>query len=484
MELHFIADGGCGHLSESDRKAIRSHVMKGKNLGRWRSLGSRPRQKQLKQLEEHRNVVSRVARTPSRSAPEFANSPTQPVPLLPAPRQVGSAVSTMSLADSVEPKIFEIVLRFSSIAKQILFSIEPCIFFERRVEHWVAPLAIDAAYLHANISHSLYYHDVVLSLATSRESRRTWYYHHTKALGLIRDRINSDKGDSRLSSRTISVILILASQAFITGDLETARKHLNGISIIVNLRGGFSIFEREGNEKLATEILRCDLGLAVHSGTKSLLFPKLADEWPYPSLSVFLDHNSRNLNVGLQLAQMTDMFYHDGLTSIWNTMSDFCSVINCAAISEQRITMKLFLNSMASIMYRLIDMQIEPSSISEVIRLGLLCSCCSVFLQWQHLGISYTHLSFSVKRLFLELNGKDIFVSQEFAFWLFIIASISVLSDSDADWLHPLLRQVAGTLELQTWDQARKLLSTIMWIDSVHGNAGKRVFEAAILHVC
>ena len=118
----------------------------------------------------------------------------------------------------------------------------------------MAPLATDAAYLHANISGSLYYQHVILSPVTSHTNRRPWYYHHTKAVSLLRDRINSKNATLQLSNNTITIILILASQAFISGDLKTATRHLQGIHTIISLRGSFSIFK--GNEKLAAEILR------------------------------------------------------------------------------------------------------------------------------------------------------------------------------------------------------------------------------------
>ena len=110
-ELHFITDTGRGHRSDSDRKVIRSHVMKGKNLGRWRQLGSKPSQMQLKQLEEHHktsNPDSCVSQASSISGLDLTESPTRPGYV---PRQFGSVASTMSLADSVEPSIFDIVLR-------------------------------------------------------------------------------------------------------------------------------------------------------------------------------------------------------------------------------------------------------------------------------------------------------------------------------------------------------------------------------------
>lgn len=221
----------------------------------------------------------------------------------------------------------------------------------------------------------------------------------------------------------------------------------------------------------------------MHSGSKSLLFPTSLDNaWPYPSLSAFLDKSTRILDSSIQLAQLTGIPQDDRLTSIWSTMYEFCSVINLAAVSQRRITMEVFLNSMASTMYRLIHMRFAPCSVSEAIRLGLLCFCSSVFLQWQQLGMTYPHLASSVRDSFLKLSERELPISGQLSFWILIVASVSVLTTSDEDWLQPLLRQAAGTIGIQSWDQARKVLSPIMWIDSVHDKAGKMMFDAALLH--
>ncbi|KAI0435572.1 hypothetical protein F4803DRAFT_545112 [Xylaria telfairii] len=108
---------------------------------------------------------------------------------------------------------------------------------------------------------------------------------------------------------------------------------------------------------------------------------------------------------------------------------------------------------MALIMFRLIDMQFEASSVSEVIRLGLLCFCCSVFLQWRPLGISYSHLISSGKMTFTRLNGivpATPPMSYKLTLWLLMADPVLILHDSDKGWLQLLLLQAASSLELQS----------------------------------
>jgi hypothetical protein len=125
--------------------------------------------------------------------------------------------------------------------------------FEKRAENWIAPLALDPAYLHAKIFTSLYYFDVILPRRSSHENQLTLHHHH-KALSLLRERLLYCNDDARLSNNTVSVVLGLAGHAFWTGDLRSATNHMEGMRKIANLRGGLSTFR--DNEKLLAEILR------------------------------------------------------------------------------------------------------------------------------------------------------------------------------------------------------------------------------------
>jgi hypothetical protein len=296
--MHFMVKTGADKFNPEDRKIIRSHVMKGKNLGKIRP----PRRRRDLDLDDLRQNVLSSSPSPSdpdtssptrtkgrdgSSSPRASSSTTPlsecyPVIISPAsiPRKFGSVASAICFADSVKPATVDVVLQceflptqfhalhlpvvtktqltpnthpVSSIAKQLLFPLETCIFFERRAENWIAPLAIDPAYLHAKIFTSLYYFDMVLPRRSSHVSQRTWHHHH-KALSLLRERLLYGNDDARLSNNTVSVVLSLAGYAFWTGDVRSARNHMEGMRKIASLRGGMSTFR--DNEKLLAEILR------------------------------------------------------------------------------------------------------------------------------------------------------------------------------------------------------------------------------------
>ncbi|KAI0435516.1 hypothetical protein F4803DRAFT_328886 [Xylaria telfairii] len=497
-ELRFMVKTSLDGFNPEDRKLIRSHVMKGKNVGKMGVLGSR---QHLKFADARRNAASLF----SGSGVTNSDGDNESMPLsrisassLPhaeygagiqalesIPPRVGSVASTMYLADSVKPATVEVVLQFSSIAKALLFPMESCIFFDRRAQNWIAPLAIDPAFLHVNIFTSLYYYDAVLPRRPFRESQRVRHHYH-KAISLLRERLVCDDNEKRLSNTTISIVLSLAGQAFCAGDLKSAVNHIQGIRKIINLRGGLSSIT--ANEKLITEILRCDLGIAVYSGSCPILFRNTAllhAYRMYPKLDVFLDKKTCDRSSKSHQFLTSLMFTHDiqisgQLVAAWNAMSDFCSVINLAANSEQRIDVGTFLHSMSSIMYNLLDMRFESSSPDETIRLGLLSFSCSVFLPWSRLGMPYPHLNSILRTGFANIGSSISSFPPKLVVWLLMASAVAVFDESDSAWSHDLLLGAASIYGINNWHHMQEMLNSLMWIGIVHDKLGKRVFDVTI----
>jgi len=139
----------------------------------------------------------------------------------------------------------------SSIAKQVLFPLESCIFFDRRAEVWIAPLALDPAYLHTMIFTADFYFD---NLQHSSLPKQNLLPHYVKALKILRERFASDDERVKVSNSTMAAVMALAGHAHLTGNHAAARNHLEGLRKIVSLRGGERSFG--DSAKLLVEILR------------------------------------------------------------------------------------------------------------------------------------------------------------------------------------------------------------------------------------
>ena len=132
-ELHFMVKTGVEKFNPEDRKLIRSHVMKGKNLGKIRP--SRRGRQDVLSSSSSCSDTSSPDRTRGRdgsslsrpsssstthptpdsesSLPPTSSSSTHPTPRSPAtiPRQFGSVASAVCFADSVQPATVDVVLQ-------------------------------------------------------------------------------------------------------------------------------------------------------------------------------------------------------------------------------------------------------------------------------------------------------------------------------------------------------------------------------------
>jgi hypothetical protein len=168
----------------------------------------------------------------------------------------------------------------------------------------------------------------------------------------------------------------------------------------------------------------------------------------------------------------------DALAQAWRVMSDFCTVINFAVNSQLRISTETFLDTMTSVVYRLLDMHFEIGSRDEAIRLGLLAFLCGVFLQWKHLGMSYAHFTSMLRNCLIRMASECI--SSELMVWLLMVGAVSVLDESDDGWLKPLLRVNIGLCAIEGWSEMQRLLKDFMWIGLVYDTPGMRVFNSII----
>jgi len=156
-------------------------------------------------------------------------------------------------------------------------------------------------------------------------------------------------------------------------------------------------------------------------------------------------------------------------------------VINFAVDSEQRISTETFLDTMASVIYRLLAMRFEAGSSDEAIRLGLLAFSSSVFLQWKRLGMPYSHLTSRFRSCLASLTRSQI--SSQLLLWLLMVGAISVFDAADDGWLKPLVLANIGLCEIDSWSKMHDLLKSFMWIGLVHDKPGRQVFDSIITYM-
>lgn len=168
------------------------------------------------------------------------------------------------------------------------------------------------------------------------------------------------------------------------------------------------------------------------------------------------------------------------LTRAWTVMYEFCAVINFAAESGQRISTETFLETMSSVVYRLLGMKFDTDPSNEAVRLGLLAFLSGIFLQWKGLGMSYPHFTSMFRGCLNGLASPQNIMSPHFLVWLLMIGVVSVFDTADDVWLHPFLRLNIRLCGIYEWSEMQKLLGSFMWIGLVYDKPGKVVFESTI----
>lgn len=138
------------------------------------------------------------------------------------------------------------------------------------------------------------------------------------------------------------------------------------------------------------------------------------------------------------------------------------------------------METMTSVMYRLLDIKFETGSIAEALRLGLLAFSSHIFLQWQDIRRPYIQFSAAYKDCLVSLKSLD-GVSSHIVLWLLMVGGVSVFGASDDEWLKPWLRANSQLCKVRSWPAMRGVMESFIWIGALHDKPGKDLFESALL---
>ncbi|EXJ66962.1 uncharacterized protein A1O5_09608 [Cladophialophora psammophila CBS 110553] len=463
----FIFTDGSGKAEPAMRKLIRKYVMLGKNRGKTRNLNTN-------------KMKNPYYSEKSNGYHDGPSSLLIKMRYSMIPNKVGSELSFTQFAAAVEPPLLHDLLKFSFMAKRIMYPLERYIVFHRKTNvdtSWFELLTFDAAYLHAAVFASQAYISLI-STGENPAAARQAIVHHSAALRLLRERLSISNRESKVSDSTVLVVLYLALHAHFMIDYNTAKHHMEGLRNIVDMRGG--LFSFSYNTKLIIELLKCDLGIALNNGTKPTFFNDRPSEplMPYilPTLAAEEpDHaTTRRYWKPVQLGISID------LVQAWTFLKRFCSTINSAAEHKRQLPKETLLKAMAALMYRLIWMNsFDPTSLDEAVRLSLLAFSSNIFLDWQNVKPSHAYLRHTYQNCLLNLSLPSA-LSPQFLLWMLMIGSLSTFNPADAAWLMPWMRVTIELCEAHTWSQLHRQLKAFPWIDVLHDKPARAMFDAAL----
>lgn len=167
------------------------------------------------------------------------------------------------------------------------------------------------------------------------------------------------------------------------------------------------------------------------------------------------------------------------LIQAWDMTMTFCSLIHYARKCNRKIPQQTLLNTMASVMYRLLHMRLPCHTVDDAVCITLLAFCSHVFLQWSKLKTPQRYLTNIYRDCLLSLTISDQ-VAPQTVFWLLMIGSVSVLPKEDDSWLLPWLHDTARTCGFETWEEAQSVLMNYPWVDFIHDDLGADAFNSVL----
>ncbi|KAF7560335.1 hypothetical protein G7046_g3813 [Stylonectria norvegica] len=169
------------------------------------------------------------------------------------------------------------------------------------------------------------------------------------------------------------------------------------------------------------------------------------------------------------------------LCDILLDLTGLCSLLNNNSFNGSLDAMT-FQEIMVSLCFRLLrfrtlndsrhtfDLQVAP-------HIGFALFIMSIFLQYSKQRIvDYGLVSLCLRDVLeSDLDGYD----DGFLLWLVVLGGIWVSNDADSVWILPRIRTVAARMDLHTWDDARGLISKFPWLDAIHGQLGRNIWNKA-----
>jgi len=215
--------------------------------------------------------------------------------------------------------------------------------------------------------------------------------------------------------------------------------------------------------------------MALHTSSASILFRDQNLE-PFPSYPDqkrwVLGKSTENANVVEFLSNMDKE-----LAAAWLTMQKFCSLVSLAMETQRVFSLEIVLDTMVSVMYRLLAMDFETGSADEAIRLALLALCYCVFLRWQGMTLPASNFPAQFMSSIIDLKVRNGFLEQVIL-WLLMVGGISVSSDPQDRWLKACLQEQLVIGHITSWDELRKILKSFIWISPLHDKPGKDLFDS------
>ncbi|KAJ5767045.1 uncharacterized protein N7511_004661 [Penicillium nucicola] len=451
MALQFI-DQSISGIGHSDRRIIRSHVMRGKNAG-----------KQRRSTKKQKNILEPKS---------LLHAPGSGYTI---PRQVlWSDLCVTSFPEELSSQSMGLMHRWFFDISDTLFPPQFCSKFDIVRSIWVnciladeaSPLTTRFPDFHSTLAISASYVDFFQRKpATSQKN----LHHISKAYALVNVKLS---GPFPVSDSAIAAVVSLAIYQQIHHQPAIGIVHLHGLYRMIQLRGGIDKVMQE-NRSLAMKPLRLDVELAMQNGT-----PTLFRSNEVPIRSILCD----------SIASGPSPTASSWMPLIMLDLLNFANLLNAI---EKRPESKLdpldYTETLLSLLYRLVDVSIptetptNPEGLHENVKyLAMLSFMTTLLPEFTSDGPNFPLLSERLKKAIQDLcimtsEGAD--YNSPLMLWTFFMSAISTSNSKDHHWLSNSIATHCRRLGLNNWTAIQQQLCQFPWIFSLHEAPGRRFWE-------
>ncbi|KAK4152618.1 hypothetical protein C8A00DRAFT_44371 [Chaetomidium leptoderma] len=241
MKFEFIDNSAA--IDHVARRQIRSHVAKGRNVGRKLVRASRKRV--LSRETNDQNSETTTAPSGPQTGTGISVLTLKTVTSLPAHWQQSAASGSLALVQKAASFLGGI-RHARELDLALDYSSEPR-------TRWVQPMFVNEAYFHGAMAVFMAAFPSPSSSLTNGQSNSAARVRHLcTALRLVNDRLS---GRDAVSNETIIVVLVLGLYERVQGEYGRGLVHLDGLQRMLNMRGGIQEFAKNRPE-LARKIFR------------------------------------------------------------------------------------------------------------------------------------------------------------------------------------------------------------------------------------
>ncbi|KAH6897366.1 hypothetical protein B0T10DRAFT_602695 [Thelonectria olida] len=464
MSFHFVNNAAAD--TPGARRAIRRHVMKGKNLGR--KIEGRGRKHAPRRNETHGVAKPLLDKTKSvEDVEDVVEYPENGHLLFPEitedPLQSnvfnGHEFEYFSFPVQFNPKMRYLVYQYHTAIFEALYPYPFCRPSTGASPPWLEYMVNDQAFLHALLGMASTYHYLFNKPGSETIEARQ---HFSQAFRLVHSDLSKP---SIPADSTLAVIITLAIHGGLMRDTHQSRVHLEGIEGTLALRPGGLSSLRETNPYLLHKICRADIEHALQVGqptrfgllsvVKNNLLGKSTQHLPHPlnQMSMPLRAITTEIMAFCKQPSLSGLAYQDLITWMWQRLVDF------APLRSQR----------------------PQNPLDDVWHLSVLAFLATVtfatdFLRAARTTLVSEMLRDRVRKDPLSALGRDYLPLR---FWIAFISGV-LLQDAET-CLASQLKVLAREMGIFSWEDAKSTLETFPWVEIVHEKPGKKLWESQLL---